>query len=71
MQYFRKKELQPMMPWEPNMPMELVSISEADKSNGSPKEGDMIACNPNDKTDFWLVAKEYMEENYEFVYEAV
>jgi len=29
----------------------LVSISAADKANGSPKAGDMIAFNPKDSTD--------------------
>jgi len=28
--------------------MTLASVSEADKGNGSPKNGDMIAFNPND-----------------------
>jgi len=67
MDMYRKKQLQPMMPWEPDMPMAIVSISKADKMNGSPKEGDMIAVNPDDHTDMWLVAKDYFEENYELV----
>jgi hypothetical protein len=65
MKLYRKKELQPMIEWEPDMPMELVSISEADRLNGSPKQGDMIAVNPKDATDMWLVSKEYFEANYE------
>ena len=65
MDMYRKKDLQPMIPWEPDQPMILVSISEADKANGSPKPGDMIAVNPNNATDMWLVAKEYFEEHYE------
>jgi len=67
MNVYRKKELQPMMPWEPDMPMDLVSISEADKINGSPKSGDMIAVNPNEATDMWLVASDYFMANYELV----
>ena len=46
MKMYCKKQLQPMMPWEPDMPMVLVSVSEADRSGGSPKHGDMIAVNP-------------------------
>lgn len=42
-----------------------VSISEADRKNGSPREGDMIARNPKDYSDQWLVAKKYFEENFE------
>lgn len=65
MNNYRKKQVQPMMPWDPGMPMALVSISEADKANGSPKHGDMITVNPNDATDMWLVAQKFFEENYE------
>ena len=42
-----------------------ISISDADKNNGSPKIGDMIARNPKDYSDQWLVAKNYFEQNFE------
>ena len=42
-----------------------ISISPADKQNGSPKKGDMIARNPMNHEDQWLVAKKYFEENFE------
>jgi len=42
-----------------------VSVSEADKQNGSPKLGDMIARNPKNHADQWLVAKKYFEDNLE------
>jgi len=32
---------------------------------GSPKEGDMIARNPKNHADQWLVAKKYFEDNLE------
>ena len=67
--YYRKKELQPLFPWTPELPMGLVSISEADKANGSPKKGDMIAYNPKEATDFWLVAEKFFKDNYIFVKE--
>jgi hypothetical protein len=41
-----------------------VSISQVDKDNGSPKEGDMIARNPENHLDQWLVAKDFFEQNY-------
>ena len=44
-----------------------VSISETDISNGSPLPGDMIARNPNNHNDQWLVAKVYFEENFELI----
>lgn len=45
--------------------MDKISISQADKENGSPKEGDMIARNPENHNDLWLVAKDYFEQNFE------
>ena len=69
MAYFRKKQLQELIAWEQDMIMDFVSISEADKNNGSPKFGDMIAFNPKDKTDMWLIAEEFFSNNYELVSE--
>jgi len=42
-----------------------VSISDADRAKGSPKIGDMIARNPKNHDDQWLVANEYFKENFE------
>jgi len=44
-----------------------ISISEADRKNGSPKMGDMIARNPKNHEDQWLVAKAYFEDNLELI----
>ena len=46
-----------------------VSISEVDKQNGSPKIGDMIARNPKNHSDQWLVAEQYFKDNFEQVSE--
>jgi len=42
-----------------------ISISKSDLDNGSPKEGDMIARNPLNHQDQWLVAKKYFQDNFE------
>jgi len=42
-----------------------VSISQADRENGSPKIGDMIARNPKNHKDQWLIAREYFNDNFE------
>jgi hypothetical protein len=42
-----------------------ISISEADLKNGSPKLGDMIARNPENHKDQWLVAEQYYKDNFE------
>ena len=44
-----------------------VSISDADKQNGSPKVGDMIARNPKNHNDKWLVAEQYFKDNFESI----
>lgn len=43
----------------------VVSISSVDKENGSPKIGDMIARNPKDHNDQWLVDEQYFKDNFE------
>lgn len=42
-----------------------VSISDSDLLNGSPKIGDMIARNPKNHNDQWLVAEQYFNDNFE------
>lgn len=42
-----------------------VSISIADALEGSPKLGDMIARNPKNHEDQWLVAADYFSVNFE------
>jgi len=61
---YMKKAVQPMMPYEEGIDMDGVSVSDADKENGSPKAGDMIAFNPNDAGDRWLVAEKFFIDNY-------
>ena len=65
MKFYRKKNVQAMMPWTPGTNMEGVSVSDTDKENGSPKEGDMIAMNVDDWSDKWLVSKQFFTDNYE------
>jgi len=64
-QYRRKQiaELRPFNEGEELHPN--ISISQADKDAGSPKIGDMIARNPKNHADQWLVAKQYFEDNFE------
>ena len=42
-----------------------VSVSDADRADGSPKVGDMIARNFDDENDEWLINQEYFEKHYE------
>lgn len=56
-------ELRPFLDGETLDPS--VSISQADREAGSPKLGDMIARNPLNHADQWLVASKYFSDNFE------
>ena len=63
---YRRKQIAELRPYVKGEELsKRVSISASDRENGSPKHGDMIARNPKDHSDQWLVAKEYFEENFE------
>jgi hypothetical protein len=63
---YKRKGLSEMRPYINGESLnKIVSISDADFKNGSPKEGDMIARNPKNHADQWLVAKKYFEDNLE------
>ena len=53
-----------MFPWFHDFDMSGVSVSDADKSNGSPKQGDMIAIDPTNPDNQWLVAEKFFKDNY-------
>jgi hypothetical protein len=69
--YFRKQiaELRPYDPDDRDRDtfslLQGVSISKADLDAGSPKLGDMIARNPKNHADQWLVAAQYFADNFE------
>jgi hypothetical protein len=54
-----------MTPWTEDMDTTNISISKEDIEAGSPKKGDMIARNPENYKDQWLVAAKYFENNFE------
>ena len=61
----RRKQIAELRPFEDYLDLVGVSISEEDKKAGSPKEGDMIARNPKNHADQWLVAAQYFADNFE------
>ena len=44
-----------------------ISLTDTDKASGSPKLGDMIARNPKDHEDRWLVSQKYFLDNLELI----
>lgn len=61
---YRRKQVAELRPWHPGDDMTRVSVSATDRDNGSPKQGDMIARNPKNHEDKWLVAAAYFAENF-------
>jgi hypothetical protein len=62
--YYQRTNLTLAKEWEPEDDMTRVSVSQADKEAGSPKEGDMIAKNIDNEGDQWMIAKEYFLKNF-------
>jgi hypothetical protein len=62
---YRRKQIAELRAWMPADDMTNVSVSDADKAAGSPKAGDMIARNPKNHADQWLVAAAYFADNFE------
>ena len=61
---YRKKQLAEMRPYVEGEDVSQVSISPEDSAKGSPKVGDMIARNPTNHLDLWLVSATFVAENY-------
>ena len=64
---YRRKQVAEMRPYQDGDDLNGVSISDVDRNAGSPKPGDMIARNPKNYTDKWLVVAKYFADNFESV----
>lgn len=62
---YRRKQIAELRPYVPGERLTDVSISKPDLDAGSPKAGDMIARNPKNHDDQWLVAAQYFADNFE------
>ena len=62
---YRRTQIAEMRPYVPGESMNGISLSEPDNDAGSPKAGDMIARNPKNYADQWLVAAQYFADNFE------
>ena len=67
---YRRKQIGELRPYIPGDDVSHVSISPEDRRAGSPKFGDMIARNPKNHADQWLVAAAYFADNFEPVAKA-
>lgn len=66
-QQYRRKQIAELRPWQDGDDMSQISVSAPDREAGSPKDGDMIARNPKNHADKWLVAAQYFADNFEAV----
>lgn len=64
-QQYRRRQIAELRPYVDGEVLDRVSISAADRDAGSPKTGDMIARNPKNHDDMWLVAAQYFADNFE------
>jgi hypothetical protein len=63
---YRRTQIAEMRPATPEDALDgSISVSTPDKANGSPRPGDMIARNPANHADQWLVAAKYFADNFE------
>ena len=64
---YRRIAIAEIAPWVPGFDMKHVSVSQADLSDGSPREGDMIGRNPENHDDHWLIAADYFAANFKAI----
>lgn len=63
-QYQKIQKPAELRPYVPGEAMDGISVTELQLAEGSPKEGDMIARDPSNPNDQWLVTKSYFEQNF-------
>lgn len=64
---YRRKEVAELRPYTEGEDANCFSISSHDFLAGSPRQGDMIARNPKNHADQWLVSAQYFADNFEAV----
>lgn len=62
---FRRTNVAEMRAYDPGEDLAGISVAQVDQDAGSPKLGDMIARNPKNHADQWLVAERYFLDNFE------
>jgi hypothetical protein len=61
---YMKSHLAEMRPYAVGEDMSNIGVAPDDAKKGSPKAGDMVARNPNNHKDQWLVEAQFFAENY-------
>lgn len=61
---YRRSTVMDMRPYVPGEDMSKIEVNPIDAAHGSPKQGDMIARDPNDEEKGWLVSEHYFAHNF-------
>jgi hypothetical protein len=64
---YRKNTITEIRPYVYGEPMEKIPVNDIDRKNGSPQVGDMVARDPNNLKDQWLISEAYFRANFEEV----
>lgn len=62
---YKRKETAEIAKWVEGTDMTGISIGEHDTLHGSPKAGDMIARNPKEHADKWVIVEQYFKDNFD------
>ncbi len=62
---YRRSQIAELRTYELGESLKNLSVSSEDTKNGSPMAGDMVARNPKNHADQWLVAAAYFADNFE------
>lgn len=62
---YRRRQSAELRPYVAGESLDGISLTDVNRQEGSPKAGDMIARNPKDPRDQWLVSAAYFAENYD------
>ena len=60
---YRKSTVTEMIPWSADVSMDAITVGVEDRAD-HPRLGDMVARDPANPSDMWLVVKEFFEANY-------
>jgi hypothetical protein len=61
---YQRVQIAELRPYVRGESLANVSLSEVDRASGSPRPGDLIARNPKNHDDQWLVAAGYFADNF-------
>ena len=62
---YRRSQIAELRPYVEGEDIAGISLTDVDRQNGSPKVGDMIARNPKDHADQWVITAKYFADNFE------